>query len=155
MDAKCYQEVSTKNSVKTDNMAHMTEKEAYQAGLIDKPKTSKYMSKKAKCSDGEHLHDSGHEANVCSELKLQQRAGDFVRFRVQVPFEIHPPFVSFTGRKIREIKYIADFVIEHHNGIVEIADAKGKATELFKVKWKLLQYSLKDSRKCDYIFTLK
>lgn len=135
-------------------MAHISEKEAYEAGLIDKPKKSKYMSKKTHCSDCEHLHDSAYEADYCSTLKLRQRQGEFVRFRTQVSFEVLPSFPSFTGKKIRAVNYVADFVVEHHNGIMEIVDAKGVQTELFKVKWKMLQFSLRDSRKADYIFTI-
>ena len=135
-------------------MAHLSEKEAYEAGLIPKPKGSKLKNVKTECSNGDHLHDSGHEADYCSQLKLRQRDGEFSRFDVQVKFEVQPGFISFTGKKIRAITYIADFVIDRGNGVLEIVDAKGKRTEVFNIKWKMLQFSLRNSRKADYIFTI-
>ena len=48
------------------------------------------------------------------------------------------------GKKIQAITYKADFKVIYANGSEEIIDVKGKLTESFKIKRKMLLYKLRD-----------
>lgn len=84
--------------------------------------------------------DSKHEADVYCRLLLYKKSnlisGDIER---QVPFELQESF-EFNGKKIRPIKYIADFVFTDCDGIRHVVDAKGMKTDVYKLKKKLFEY---------------
>ena len=99
---------------------------------------SKYGNIKTYTSDG-IKHDSIKEANRWCELKLLQRAGKITELERQVPFELIP---KHDGE--RACTYVADFVyMEDGKKIVE--DVKGKRTEVYKIKKKLMlwRYGIK------------
>ena len=62
---------------------------------------------------------------------------------------MHPRFILQEGFKtrdwetIRKMEYIADFTIDY-NGDIYIVDAKGMATEAFKIKRKLFLHRYPD-----------
>lgn len=65
-------------------------------------------------------------------LKLMERAGEIADLRLQVAYDL-----NVNGIKIG--KYIADFVyIVWHTGQEVIEDAKGKQTDVFKLKFKFM-----------------
>jgi hypothetical protein len=84
--------------------------------------------------------DSKREAARWSELKLLERAGKITDLRRQVPFPLFgrdDPILTPTGRKM---KYIADFVYYDPFLKAEVVeDAKGWATDVYKIKKAILQ----------------
>lgn len=103
---------------------------------------SKYRAKKTEI-DG-IVFDSRKEAKRYTELKLMEKAGIITDLELQVPYVILPAYRK-NGKKIREIKYIADFVYwdtEKNKKIVE--DVKGVKTEVYKIKKKLFEYKYGD-----------
>ena len=71
---------------------------------------------------------SGLEGQRYRMLKLMERAGEIADLRLQVAYSL-----EVNGAKI--CKYIADFVYSI-NGVEVIEDAKGKQTDVFRLKFK-------------------
>ena len=83
--------------------------------------------------------DSIHEARRFKELQLLERAGKIQGLRRQVKFQLIPSQKDSTGKHIRPVFYVADFVYNDHRGTV-VEDAKGFKTDLYKLKKKLMLY---------------
>lgn len=83
--------------------------------------------------------DSKKEFEYYLFLYDRQRKGGIKDLRLQVPFELQPAF-EFGGKKIRAIKYIADFTYVDKAGRLHIVDTKGVRTEVYKIKKKMMQY---------------
>lgn len=92
------------------------------------------------------VFDSKWESEVYKILKQQLPAEAIHR---QVVFTIQPKFKSADGKAVREVQYIADFVlsptpyIPDTNPIpadVIIMDAKGHVTDIFKLKNKMFMF---------------
>lgn len=98
---------------------------------------SKYKAIKT-IVDG-NTFDSKKEALRYNELKLLQRAGIIKSFSCQPEFILQDGYRRKDGKKIRAIKYIADFKVEYPDGHIEIEDSKGMETDVFKIKRKLLE----------------
>lgn len=69
------------------------------------------------------------EANYYAQLKLRVRAGEVLYFLRQVPFYIPGG-----------VRYVVDFMEVHADGSVHYIDTKGKETETFKIKKKLVEH---------------
>jgi hypothetical protein len=110
-------------------MWRLTEEEARQYGLTDKPKKrkSKYNAVRTKV-DG-ITFDSKREAEYYSELKIRQKAGEILGFSRQDQFVLDDAGTV----------YRADFVIFYPDGRYEIVDVKGVKTQVFKLKMKMLK----------------
>ena len=102
-----------------------------------KPKQSKYHNKKV-IVDGMKF-DSQKEYSRWCELQLLERSGKIKELHRQVKFELIP---KQDGE--RSCSYIADFVYRE-NGMLIVEDAKGKNTEVYKIKKKLMlqRYGIK------------
>lgn len=98
-------------------------------------KRSKYRAKKTQV-DG-IIFDSRKEADYYCELRVRKMAGKIKDFERQVPFVLQPKF-SYQGKTVREIKYIADFVITYPDGEQEVVDVKGVRTKEYLLKRKML-----------------
>ena len=98
---------------------------------------NKYRAKKTTI-DG-ITFDSKLEGEYYKHLKLLEKAGEISNLQRQVPFELQPAYTDNTGKKIRPIKYVADFVYTRGDETV-IVDVKGVQTHEFKLKWKMLGY---------------
>jgi len=85
--------------------------------------------------------DSKKEALHYSELKLLQASGLIKSFTCQPVFVLQEGYRRKDGKKIRDIRYIADFAVTFPDGRVEIVDVKsfGTITPVFKLKQKLLE----------------
>lgn len=83
--------------------------------------------------------DSKKEALRYSELKLLQKLGVIKSFSCQPVFLLLDGYKRSDGKRIRPIKYVADFLINYPDGSVDIEDVKGILTEVFKIKRKLLE----------------
>jgi len=91
--------------------------------------------------------DSAFEAERYGELKLMEKAGEITGLTLQPKFELLPPF-SHSGRKLRAVKYVADFQyveilevqgVKFTRRVVE--DVKGIQTPVFKIKAKMFLHS--------------
>ena len=94
-----------------------------------KRKYNKFRAQKTRI-DG-ILFDSKLEATRYQELKLLEAAGEISEFEIQVPYSL-----IVHDRQVCVI--IPDF--RYKEGAKEvIEDAKGVITDLFRIKWKLMQ----------------
>ena len=71
--------------------------------------------------------DSKHEASVAFELEAQKRAGEIRGYRCQVPFDL-----KVAGHKI--CTHVVDFVVTLNDGSQKILEAKGFATDVWRIK---------------------
>ena len=101
-----------------------------------RPYNHKYGNKK-ETIDG-ITFDSKHEAKIYSELKLLERCGAIRNLQLQVPFVLLEPY-EINGKKVRAVKYIADFVFINEKGEKEVWDAKGMKTDVYKLKKKFFE----------------
>lgn len=105
----------------------------------DGQKHTKYGAYKAEV-DG-RVFDSVMEARfyvaLCRELVLHKIHG----FDCQVEYELQPKFRSkTTGKIVRAITYITDFLITANDGTQIAVDVKGQETPEFKIKKKMFEY---------------
>lgn len=79
---------------------------------------------------------SRREANRYAELKLMERAGLIQELELQVTYPL-----EVNGQKVSS--YRADFRYKEHGKTV-VADAKGFATDVFRIKkkWMAAQYGI-------------
>lgn len=102
-------------------------------------KANKYKNKPIEI-DG-HTFPSRKEAQTYCQLRYLAMAGEITELQLQVPFELQPKFTNRrTGKTIRAIKYIADFVYKDKAGQMHIVDAKGYRTEVYEIKKKMMLY---------------
>ena len=88
--------------------------------------------------------DSKKEAARFQELKILEDTGQIRNLRLQVDFTLQEAYTTNTGKRIRAIRYKADFTYEEptEEGWVRIVeDVKGnpKRTKEYAMKRKLLQ----------------
>lgn len=87
------------------------------------------------------------ESRFYLRLLEMKAAGQIKKFDLQITYELQPKFKDkITGKTIRAITYIADFVVTDSNDKVMVVDVKGKETDVFKIKKKLFQYKYPDIR---------
>lgn len=100
---------------------------------------TKYNSKTVKV-DGIVFHSKA-ESEFYKYLKAQQEIGTVVAFEMQVVYEIQPGYRHpRTGKWIRAIKYIPDFVVHYVGGETEVIDLKGFKTDVYRIKAKMFMY---------------
>lgn len=102
---------------------------------------SKFHNKKTIVDD--ILFDSQMESHYYLYLKELKEQGVVVDFKLQPVFILQEGF-SKDGKKIQSIEYIADFEVTYNDGHVEIIDVKGKITEAFRIKRKILLYKYRN-----------
>jgi hypothetical protein len=78
------------------------------------------------------------EAARYTELKILERAGEISNLRLQVPYELLPSEPGPDGKKLRPMKYIADFVYTDKYGSEIVEDRKGFRTPEYKMKKRLM-----------------
>jgi len=93
-------------------------------------KSNKYGARKTEYNGV--MYDSKRESEYARELDLRVRAHDILSWQRQVKY----PMIV---KDIKITTYVADFVITHNNGHIEIVDIKGVETPVFKLKAKLLK----------------
>jgi hypothetical protein len=88
---------------------------------------------------GEGWFDSHREAARFQELRLLERGGEIRDLRRQVPIKLMGqggPIETQTGKPMR---YVADFTyVDARTDLPVIEDAKGHATDVFKIKKAIL-----------------
>ena len=105
---------------------------------------SKYNNKKVTL-DG-ITFDSKIEASYYEYLKRLEQQGIVSEFLMQKEYIVFDGYTK-DGKKVRPIKYKADFEVHYADNHIEVIDIKGFETADFKLKKKLFEYR--------YPFTLK
>ena len=100
-------------------------------------KTTKYGNRKS-VADGISF-DSKHERDIYLKLKTAEKCGTIRDLQLQVPFVLQDKY-TINGKTIRAIKYIADFTFINEQGQLEVWDAKGIKTDVYKLKKKIFEY---------------
>lgn len=96
---------------------------------------SKYGNRKA--TRGNITFDSQKEAARFDELMLLLRAEKIQNLKLQPEFTLQEAFTTPTGKRIRAVRYRADFA--YFRGQEEIVeDVKGYKTKDYEIKKKLL-----------------
>lgn len=111
-------------------MERMTAKQFKSLGR----RKSKYHNKKIEL-DG-HKFDSKAEARYYNHLKMLEKAGEILFFRLQPRYRLQDSFEK-DGKTHRAIDYIADFEVHHKDGSIEVVDVKGHKTDVFRMKEKM------------------
>ena len=102
---------------------------------------NKYKNKKT-IIDG-FKFDSEMESHYYLYLKQLKEIGEVVDFVLQPSYLLQEGF-DLNGKRIRPITYKADFKVIYKDGHEEVIDVKGKLTEEFKIKRKMLLYRYRD-----------
>ena len=102
---------------------------------------NKYKNKKT-IVDGIKF-DSEMESHYYIYLKHLKEIGEVVDFEIQPTFLLQEGF-NLNGKRIRAITYKSDFKVIYKDGHEEVIDVKGKLTEEFKIKRKMLFYRYRD-----------
>lgn len=102
---------------------------------------NKYKNKKT-IIDG-FKFDSEMESHYYLYLKQLKEMGEVVDFVLQPIYLLQEGF-NLNGKRIRPITYKADFKVIYKDGHEEVIDVKGKLTEEFKIKRKMLLYRYRD-----------
>lgn len=111
----------------------------------DGQKKSKFGAYKAEV-DG-FIFDSVMEARFYVYLSGLRYRGEIRSFDRQVTYELQPKFRSkVTGKIVLPITYIADFCIIANDGTQTVVDVKGKETDVFLMKKKMMQYRYPELR---------
>lgn len=111
--------------------------------LIKQPTRSKYNNRKV-TAEG-YTFDSVAEYEYFCGLKLRLRVGQIKDLQVHPSFTLMHGFRNSERQWVRPITYEADFSYSE-NGQQVIVDVKGVRTEVFNIKWKLLQSINRDAR---------
>lgn len=106
-------------------------------GIKSNSSKNKYNNKKT-VVDG-ITFDSQKEANYYCQLRTLSFLGKIKYFKTQQKYILQDEFEK-NGVKHRPITYIADFVVNHHDGTTEVIDVKGMETQVFKIKRKMFEY---------------
>ncbi|WP_027633076.1 DUF1064 domain-containing protein [Clostridium hydrogeniformans] len=102
---------------------------------------SKYKAEKV-VLDGIRF-DSKDEARYYLYLKKLKSESKIENFELQPKYELQPKFKK-NAKSFLPVFYIADFLIYHLDGSLEVIDIKGMATETAKLKRKLFEYRYPD-----------
>ena len=81
--------------------------------------------------------DSAREASRWGQLVLLQRLGKIKDLDRQVPFRLIPAEKGPDGKRLRELRYIADFVYIDDKGR-HVEDSKGFRTKEYRLKKRLM-----------------
>lgn len=85
--------------------------------------------------------DSQKEARRYDRLTLRQQAGEIHDLRLQVDFTLQEAYTDPEGRRVRAIRYRADFTYRERDGRLVVEDVKSKPTRTreYLIKRKLMK----------------
>lgn len=101
-------------------------------------------------------YDSKLEASVARELSLRLKAGEFTEIVPQFRIKLYVYLPD--GEKAHVFDYICDFRCTKADGSYLLCEAKGKVTDLYRVKRKILdlvwlpdhlEYEFEERRRAD------
>ncbi len=94
---------------------------------------NKYGNKKTEYNG--HKYDSKLESNYAAHFDTLLKAGEYIEVQRQVKIPL-----SAYGKHITN--YFIDFILIHKDGHKEYAEVKGKETDVWKLKLKMLEGKL-------------
>lgn len=100
-------------------------------GHTEKRGSNKYGAKRTVANDG-IKRDSKYEASVADELLMRKNTGDILDYDSQVKIDL-----KVNGQHV--CNYYIDYVVTHKDGTIELLEAKGFETDLWKFKWRILE----------------
>ena len=102
-------------------------------------KKNKFNAKKTvvKVNGNEHSYMSAGEGKYAKELEYQARQGLIKGFEEQVREKLYS-----NGNWITD--YLVDFLVYHNDGTKEFIEYKGKPTDAWQIKWRMLLAKYKD-----------
>jgi hypothetical protein len=81
------------------------------------------------------------------QLKLLEKAKVITNLKLQPEFELQPAFTGVDGKKVRAIKYQADFSFyDKGKKRCRVLDAKGMKTNVFDIKRKMFEYVMRHEK---------
>ena len=85
--------------------------------------------------------DSQKEARRYDHLTLRQQAGEIHDLRLQVDFTLQEAYTDQEGRRVRAIRYRADFTYRERDGGLVVEDVKSRPTRTkeYSIKKKMLK----------------
>lgn len=88
---------------------------------------------------GAEKYRSKREAKRHQELLLLQRAGHITDLQREVPYVLAPGVkILGEGRARPAMRYLADFQYKDRSGALVVEDAKGQATDVYRLKKHLM-----------------
>lgn len=99
-------------------------------------KGNKYGAKRTEMNG--QIYDSKFEASVAAELEVMKRAGEIKDYDTQ--FKIEGWVYRADGEKAFPYKHKVDFRIHKNDGSYELREAKGKETEDYLWRRKILEH---------------
>ena len=120
--------MSSRRALRYTSVAAMPESMRKLVEAKNVPRESEGSPRKSKYGNSPTTVDgirfeSKREARYYEQLKLRKQTGEINFFLRQVPF--HLPGGT---------RYVVDFLEFHTNGEVHVVDAKGKETQVFRLK---------------------
>lgn len=73
--------------------------------------------------------DSKKEARRYAELKYLQEREEITDLRLQAEFTLQEAFTDISGKRVRAIRYRADFTYRQPDGTLVVEDVKSEATK--------------------------
>ena len=107
--------------------------------ITDQPKRPKYGNRKVVING--YMFDSKSEGDRYCELWLLQKGGVISGLELQPEFVLRDGYTKPDGKKVRPIKYVADFAYTE-DGREVVEDVKSVATEknaVFRLKKKMFE----------------
>jgi sporulation protein YlmC with PRC-barrel domain len=102
---------------------------------------SKYNNKKVEYEGIKF--DSKMERDYYKYLLENRYKMGIRKIELQVPFILQEKYIH-NNKTVRAIKYVTDFKITYTCGDIKYIDVKGKETDIFKLKKKMLLHKYKD-----------
>lgn len=104
-------------------------------------KQSKYKNIKTEANGIKF--DSKKEAQRYAELMAELRSGDIRNLRLQQTFTLQEAYTTYTGERVRAIRYVADFAYERcvdGEWLEIVEDVKSRATKtpMYNAKKKMM-----------------
>lgn len=118
------------------------------AAVREQPKGTKYHSmptERVTPSGAVLRFDSQKEARRYDFLIERERAGMIQDLRLQVDFTLQEAYTDTEGRRVRAIRYRADFTYREQDGGLVVEDVKSRATRTreYLLKRKLMKDRLR------------
>lgn len=85
--------------------------------------------------DGQKYRSNKERKRHC-ELLLLEKAGKISDLKREVPYILVESYI-YNGRKIPNLRYVADYVY-NRDGIIVVEDCKGFKTQVYKIKRHLM-----------------
>jgi hypothetical protein len=103
---------------------------------------NKYGAKKT-VIDG-HTFPSRREAEYYLLYKSMLQRKEIVNLELQPSFILIPRYVNKAGKKIRECKYTADFMLTYPSGRKVVVEVKGYRTRDYQLRRKMFEYKYRE-----------